>query len=162
VNWLCTPSVWWVVSMNILCWKFLGFNIWDLLMEVAGILCCYVGLVFYFNSRIACCDLSINLHLNVPLEMDLRWIVEKFYCSVRSAWTVNFHGNSIPIGNRYEEIVLSRAIYHMSRLCIWNFIKKYWVLIIICYFTRKLCKSINLTDSVLSVWNCLINPIFGI
>jgi hypothetical protein len=27
-------------------------------MVVAGILCCYVGLVFYFNSRIACCDLS--------------------------------------------------------------------------------------------------------
>jgi hypothetical protein len=41
-------------------------------MEVVGILCCYVGLVFYFNSRIACCDLSINLCLNVPLEMDLR------------------------------------------------------------------------------------------
>jgi hypothetical protein len=41
-------------------------------MEVAGILYCYVGLVFYFNSRIACCDLSINLCLDVPLEMDLR------------------------------------------------------------------------------------------
>jgi hypothetical protein len=41
-------------------------------MEVAGILCFYVGLVFYFNSRIACCYLSINICLNVPLEMDLR------------------------------------------------------------------------------------------
>ena len=41
-------------------------------MEVAGILCCYMGLVFDFKSRIACCDLSINLCLNVPLEMDLR------------------------------------------------------------------------------------------
>jgi hypothetical protein len=42
-------------------------------MEVAGILCCYVSLVFYFNLRISCCDLSINLCLNVPLEMDLKW-----------------------------------------------------------------------------------------
>jgi hypothetical protein len=41
-------------------------------MEVAWILCCYVGLVFYFNSRIACCDLSINLCLDVPLEVGLR------------------------------------------------------------------------------------------
>ena len=79
----------------------------------------------------------------------LWWIVEKFYCSVRSAWTVNFHGNSVLTGNRYEEKVSSRVIYHMSRLFIWNFIEKYWVLIIICYFTRKLYKSVNLTDSVL-------------
>jgi hypothetical protein len=40
-------------------------------MVIAGILCFYVGLVFYFNSRIAC-DLNINLCLDVPLEMDLR------------------------------------------------------------------------------------------
>ena len=58
--------------------------------------------------------------------------------------------------NRYEETVFSRVIYHMYRLCIWNFIEKYWiliiifywVLIIICYFTRKLYKFVNLTDSV--------------
>ena len=80
--------------------------------------------------------------------LDLRWIVEKCYCSVRSAWTVNFHGNSVLIGNRYEEKVLFRVIYHMSRLSIWNFIEKYWVLIIICYLIRKLSKSVNLTDSV--------------
>ena len=112
---------------------------------------------FYVVIWVWCSILIHGLHVviwvliyawNVPLEMDLRWIVEKFYCSVRSAWTVNFHGNSVLIGNRYEEMVFSRVIYHMSRLCIWNFIEKYWVLIIICYFTRKLCKSVNLTDSV--------------
>ena len=43
---------------------------------------------------------------------------ENFYCSVRFAWTVKFHGNSVLIGNRYEETVFSRVIYHMSRLCI--------------------------------------------
>ena len=41
-------------------------------MVFAGILCCYVDLVFYFNSRISCCDLSINLCLDVLLEEDLR------------------------------------------------------------------------------------------
>jgi hypothetical protein len=37
-------------------------------MEVAGILCCYMGLVFYFNSRIACGDLSINLCLKCAIR----------------------------------------------------------------------------------------------
>ena len=91
---------------------------------------------------------SYTLRVWVKENEFLWWIVEKFYCSVRSAWTVNFHGNSVLTGNRYEETVFSRIIYHMSRLCMWNFIEKYWVLIIICYFTRKLCKSVNLTDSV--------------
>jgi hypothetical protein len=44
----------------------------DLVVFFAGILCCYVGLVFYSNSRIACCDMSINLCLDAPSEVNLR------------------------------------------------------------------------------------------